>query len=134
MPYKIVKGTGVRPWKIKKGNKIVGTSTSRAKAARSVGYRESAESTPKNIKKFKRKVDNKMHSYGETDYSKKIVRINKSKTKNKKKGDILDTIVHEKMHIKHPKMHERTVQKTTKKVIKKMSSKLKQKHYKLFSK
>lgn len=43
MPYKIVKGKGARPWKIKKGNKVVGTSTSRAKAARSIGYREAAE-------------------------------------------------------------------------------------------
>lgn len=52
MPYKIVKGKGARPWKIKKGNKIVGTSTSRAKAARSIGYREAAEAG-KPIKKKK---------------------------------------------------------------------------------
>lgn len=131
MPYRIVKGKGARPWKIMKGSKIVGTSTSKAKAGRSIGYREEAES--KNIKSYKRKVDNKMRSYGETDYKKKTVRINKSKKKNKK-GDILDTIVHEKMHIKHPKMHERTIRKATKKAVKSMGRKAKQKHYSLFSK
>lgn len=41
MPYKIVKRKGVKPWKIINTdiNKVVGSSTSKAKAKRSVGYR-----------------------------------------------------------------------------------------------
>lgn len=43
MPYKIVKSG--KKFKIvnKKTNKVVGTSTSRAKATRSAGYRSNAE-------------------------------------------------------------------------------------------
>lgn len=132
MPYHVTKGKGERPWKIKKGNKIVGTSTTKKNALASIAHREGAES--KDIKKYKRTTDNKMRDYGETDLEKKTVRINKSKKKNKKPGDILDTIVHEKMHIRHPKKLERTVRKETKKVIKKMGKKLKAKHYSLFKK
>lgn len=134
MPYTIKKIKGARPYQIinKQTGKVVGTSVTLKNAKGSIGHRMDAEA--KNIKTYKRKVDNKMHSYGETDYNKKVVRINKSKKKNKKPGDILDTIVHEKMHIQHPKMHERTVMKKTKKVIKSMPRKVKNKHYGLFNK
>lgn len=134
MPYTIRKGKGDRPYRIinKQTRKVVGTSTSLAKAKASIGHRESAEA--KNIKKYKRKVDNKMRSYGDTDYEKKVVRVNKSKKKNKRPGEVLDTIVHEKMHVRHPKMHEKTVVKRTRKVVKTMSKKEKAKHYKLFNK
>lgn len=45
MPYRLVKRTGKKPWKIirKADGKVVGSSTSKAKAARSIGYREGAE-------------------------------------------------------------------------------------------
>lgn len=45
MPYKIVKRKGEKPWKIMitSTGKIVGSSTSKTKAKRSVGYREQAE-------------------------------------------------------------------------------------------
>lgn len=45
MPYKIVKRKGSRPFKIvnKSTGKVVGSSTSRAKAGRSIGYRSNAE-------------------------------------------------------------------------------------------
>ena len=43
MPYKVVKGKGTRPWKIVRlrDNKVVGTSTSKAKAEASVRVRMS---------------------------------------------------------------------------------------------
>lgn len=134
MPYKIVKRKGDRPYRIvnKSTGKVVGTSMSLAKAKRSIGHRESAEK--KDIKTYKRKVDNKMRSYGDTDYEKKTVRINKSKKKNKRPGEVLDTIVHEKMHVQHPKMWEKTVRKKTKKVVKTMGKKIKSKAYALFKK
>ena len=72
----------------------------------------------KKSKKWKRVVDNKMRWYGETDETKKLIKINKSKKKNTKPGDIIDTIVHEEMHAVHPQMHEKTVRKQTKLKIK----------------
>lgn len=134
MPYHIEKGSGARPIKIVRDNDgvVVGTSTSRAKAVRSIAHRMSAEPS-KNIKHFKRKVDNKMRDFGETDLVKKTIRINKSKKLNKA-GDIINTIVHEKRHILHPNEHEKTVRKKTKQLLKKMTPKQKSKHYSLFKK
>lgn len=45
MPYKIVKKKGDKPYKIVKADtgEVVGSSTSKAKAARSIGYREEAK-------------------------------------------------------------------------------------------
>lgn len=86
-----------------------------------------------NIKTYKRAVSNKMQGYGLTDFEKKTVKINKSKTKNGK-GEVLDTIVHEKEHILHPKKYERTVRKDTARKINKMTGKAKSKHYALFKK
>lgn len=132
MPYRIRKDpSGKRPYQIVnlQTGKVVGTSTTRAAAEGSIGHRTDAES--KNIKAYKRKVDNKMHSYGETDLAKKTIRINKNKKKNQR-GDIIDTIVHEKEHILHPMKHEKNVRKATAAKVKKMSPKQKQKHYNLF--
>ena len=103
MGYRIRKQPGKkRPYQIIDMNsgKVVGTSQNRTTAQRSIGHRNKAES--KNIKQYKRKVDNKMHAYGETDLEKKTIRINKSKKKNSP-GDVADTILHEKLHILHPK-------------------------------
>lgn len=56
MPYVVVRRTGSRPWKIlrKDTRRVVGSSTSRAKALRSIGYRMAAE--PKTWKKKKKKT------------------------------------------------------------------------------
>ncbi len=131
MPYRVKHIPGAkRPYQIVDMNgKVVGTSLNKGKAQRSIDHRMSAES--KDISKYKRKVDNKMKSFGETDLEKKTIRINKSKKKNTP-GDVLDTIVHEKEHILHPKKHENTVRRATEKKIKRMSPKQKQKHYSLF--
>ncbi|MCH8069283.1 MAG: transposase [Candidatus Marinimicrobia bacterium] len=61
---------------------------------------------------YTRKVDNTMKGFGETDFKKKVIRINKSKKKNKRKGEILDTIVHEEQHRIHPGMKEKNIKKT----------------------
>lgn len=80
---------------------------------------------------YTRVVDNKMKDYGETDEKKKIVRIRKKPFKSKKwkKGEVLNTIVHEEMHVKHPKMKEKTVYKKTESKIKKMPRYFKNKQY-----
>jgi hypothetical protein len=45
MPYKLVHGKGDRPWKIIRlaDKKVVGTSQTKAKAIRSLGYRVNGE-------------------------------------------------------------------------------------------
>lgn len=88
----------------------------------------------KELPKWKRIVDNKMRgAYGETDFTKRIIRINKKAHRSKRLGRItptkkghesmIHTMAHEELHRKHPKMHERTVRKLEKKVVKKMSYK-----------
>ena len=132
MPYRVKKVPGSkRPYQIVRltDGKVVGTSMTREAAQGSIGHRMSAES--KSITSYKRKVDNKMKDYGETDLTNHTIRINKSKKKNQR-GDIIDTIVHEKEHILHPNKHEKTVRKSTAKKLKSMSKKQKQKHYNLF--
>ena len=81
------------------------------------------------LKAYKKVKDNKMRWYGDTDTDKKVIRVNKSKNKNKKHGDVIDTIVHEENHVKHPRMHEKTVRKTTKLQVKRMSVQSKKKAY-----
>lgn len=89
---------------------------------------------------WKTVVDNGMRgAYGETDYEKKRIRINKSRhlSKNVKRinrnkdgtENMLDTIVHENMHRKHPAMKEKTVRKRTKTMIKNMSKRSKRRYY-----
>ena len=133
MPYSIKKVKGSRPFQIvnTQTGRVVGTSVTRSNAQNSIAHRMSAEKKV-DIKYFKRSVDNKMHGYGETDLEKKKIRINKSKKKNKEKGEILDTIVHEVHHVNHPKMHEKNIRKLSKKSIKHMTRKQKQKKYSLF--
>lgn len=75
--------------------------------------------------------------YGETDFEKKTITINKAKHKNIKKDKsivkasrtMIDTMVHEEMHKNHPKMHEKTVRKLTPKKVKRMSKRSKKKLY-----
>ena len=80
--------------------------------------------------KYKVKVDNKMPYFGDTDTSKKLIRINKHKAKaTKQKGELLDTIYHEVAHSKHPRMKEKTIQKMTERNTKYASKKTKAKLY-----
>ncbi len=90
--------------------------------------------TNKDVRKqYKRVIANKARVYGDTDLDKKVIRINKSKQMNTKRGDIIDTIVHEVHHAKHPMKHEKTVRKDTKKIIKTLTKKAKKKYYNMFS-
>ena len=78
---------------------------------------------------WKRIRDKKMRWRGDIDYDNKVIRINPSKKKNKKPGELLDTIVHEETHRLHPRMWEKTVRKETKHKIRSMSREAKQKLY-----
>lgn len=76
-------------------------------------------------------------AYGETDYEKKKITINKEAAKKDVKGDafsrkestLINTLVHETLHKNHPKMHEKTVRKQARKLVAKMSKKSKAKLY-----
>ena len=82
--------------------------------------------------------------YGETDFQKKTIGVNKAfhKSKGNHRGDIkknkdgsaslIDSMIHEEIHAKHPKMLEKTVRKVTPRKVKKMSKKEKQKEYNKF--
>ncbi len=58
-------------------------------------------------KGFTRVVDRRMRSFGEIDFQKKRIRV------NPKKGDLLNTIIHEELHKKYPDKSEKWVKKKT---------------------
>ena len=82
-----------------------------------------------------------MHSYGDIDYQKRLIRINKKKSKknpgrvrpvNKyasKYPDILDSIIHECMHRQYPKMTEKKIRKKVLAKVKEFSKRQKAKYY-----
>ena len=70
-------------------------------------------------KKWTRKVDKKMKSYGDIDYDNRIIRINPSK------GDAIDTALHEELHRKYPNKSEKWIRKKAKEQNKKFSIKKK---------
>jgi acetyl-CoA carboxylase alpha subunit len=86
------------------------------------------------MKKWKRVVDNKMRWHGDIDEKKKIIRVNKSKKKNERKGEIIDTILHEEDHRIHPKAYEKTIRKIVKRQLNRIGSKGKKKLYSKYQK
>lgn len=80
--------------------------------------------------KMKFKVDNKQKFYATTDFDKHLVRINKTMAKKSgRKGELLDSIKHELVHIKNPKLGERKVIKKTARLVKGMGKKTKARLY-----
>ena len=75
--------------------------------------------------------------YGETDYKKKTISIDRKDAKKdfkddgipKKDSTLINTIAHEEMHRKHPKMHEDTVRKKTRAQVAKMSKRQRSRLY-----
>ena len=61
------------------------------------------------MKKYKRVVDRHMHVHGDIDLEKKIIRV------NPRKGDLLNTVVHEELHREHPTKPEQWIRKKAKK-------------------
>ncbi len=54
---------------------------------------------------IKYKVNRNMPYYGQSDHDKKTIEV------NTKKGELVNTIIHEQLHIKHPKMKEKNIRK-----------------------
>ena len=103
----------------------------------------SSKPTIKWKRSWKRHVDNKMRgAYGETDYAKKTIRINKRRHKSKtaariapnKNGteSLINTILHEETHRKHPKMKEKTVRKKATRLATALGRRAKKRLYSLF--
>ena len=106
------------------------------------------------VKKSKKKgwkyvVKNKGKIFGETNYEKKTISINKkehAKAKKVKKGawkkygmakkdlSLINTLVHETRHKTHPKETEKTVRKKSAIIVKGLSPKAKAKYYNLIKK
>lgn len=91
--------------------------------------------------KTKHIVDNNLKAYGETDAEKKVVKINKVRHKQRvvtptpqKDQTLINTIVHEELHVKHPQMTEAQVRKKARAAVMKGSNKQKQKFYNLYKK
>lgn len=94
---------------------------------------------PQDAKIWKYVVKKIPGTYGETDWDKKIISVNKQYHKSKgnhragvrknKDGsaNITDTILHEIEHKNHPKMYEKNIKKLTRKRYKKLGRKSKQK-------
>ena len=92
-------------------------------------------------KEYKKVVDNKMRYWGDCNFQKKVIRVNRKKSRKdplrvrpinkhaRRYPDVLDTMVHEENHANHPKMHEKNIRKKTLRDIKKMTRKQKQKIY-----
>ena len=91
----------------------------------------SSKATRKFKKAWNRRVDNKMRAYGETNYKKRTIRVNKKKSK--KTRELLDSIIHEELHARHPRMHERTVRGRARTKAKRMSAKSKRRMYALYA-
>lgn len=98
------------------------------------------------MKGWRIKKDDRLRgAYGETNYDKKLIRINKKKhrstntklkryTPNKDGSEnLLMTIVHEVNHVVHPNMKERGIEKLAKAMKARMSDKQKAKYYNLIA-
>jgi hypothetical protein len=74
-------------------------------------------------KPYTRRVDNRMRDFGRIDLDKREISV------NKRKGGVLDTIVHEETHRRHPRMSEKVVRQKTTQSLKTMSPRTKTTHY-----
>ncbi len=72
-------------------------------------------------------VNNKEKGFGSYDEKKNLITINRKRHKGNK-AEMLDTLVHEKVHAKHKKMKEGSVRKATAKMIANMSPEQKRQH------
>lgn len=73
------------------------------------------------MKGFKKVIDNKLKgALGETDFARRLIRINVKKAKRQGRGEVLKTMVHEELHMKHPNMKEKNVEAKMQRDVKKL--------------
>jgi hypothetical protein len=85
-----------------------------AKAAKSKGQRPAAFDMPHaragrdTLKDWRWVVDNRMRDYGDIDYDRRVIRINREL--HRRDGELLiDTLFHEELHRLFPYLGERTI-------------------------
>jgi hypothetical protein len=86
---------------------------------------------------WRRVVGSVKGGMGETDFNKKIIKIDKAKHKKKvqyvdipkQDNTLINTITHEELHVLHPKKTEKQIRKLARLKVKKASRKLKAKLY-----
>lgn len=91
---------------------------------------------------WKRVVDNRLKdAYGETDFSKKLIKLNvmrhskRVKRYNKAPNgneSVIDTIIHEELHRMKPTWKEGKIVENAKKIVELMSPKVKKRYYDLY--
>ncbi len=93
----------------------------------------------RDLKTWRRVFGKVKGAFGETDFDKKVIKVDRSKHKNKalynvpkKDSSLINTLVHENMHAEYPKMTEKQVKKKTRTKLKKMGRKQKLKVYSQF--
>lgn len=96
---------------VKRGDKwAIGSGKAMYKSKASADRAYKAYLAKKHDKKkavYKRQEDRGMHDYGEIDYENKVIRV------NPRKGQLLNTVVHEELHRLHPDWTEQKVRKTS---------------------
>lgn len=66
---------------------------------------------------WKRKIDRRMKSYGDIDENERVIRV------NPKKGQLLNTIIHEELHRRFTEMTEKEIDKKAKKIEQRLTIK-----------
>lgn len=65
-------------------------------------------------------IDNRLRAYGEVDYDKRIVRINKAIHKRTSES-LISTLIHEELHIRYPLLSEAGICALTERVLPRVS-------------
>jgi hypothetical protein len=87
-----------------------------------------ARCSPGHARKWRWVIDNKMRMFGEVDPNKIIVRINVAKHK-RERASLIDTLVHEELHILFPRFGEAMICAMTERRLRSMSKQQKAKLY-----
>jgi hypothetical protein len=75
-------------------------------------------------------TDNSMRFFGDTDTTKKVIRVNVKKSKaTKQRGEVADSVLHELHHAFSPRASEKTVEKRTARSLPRLSKRSKSKLY-----
>ena len=79
-----------------------------------------ARSAPADMRKWRWVIDNRMCMYGEMDPNKYVVRINIEKHR-RERASLIDTLVHEELHILFPRLGEAMICALTERRLQSMS-------------
>ena len=87
-----------------------------------------ARASTANVGKWRWEIDNRMRPYGEVDPNKFVVRINVEKHK-RDRASLIDTLVHEELHILFPRFGETMICVMTERRLQEMSKREKDRLY-----